>query len=165
MRKNKKGFTLIELLITMLVLSTVFGIVAGFIGFATTFYKDESNEVKRQEDLRLFTVSFEKDIRRLVEHQTYFQSTEISGIKTFVLGDPASINKVTYVFNSSEGKVYKIVNSVTSTVALDIQNVDVTLDTSSNPFILISVLGKPDGRSDQNEIEVIVYLRLLNVGG
>lgn len=165
MKRNIKGFTLIELVITMLILTTVFGIVAGFIGYATSFYRDENNEVNRQESLRLFTVNFEKDVRMLVEHQTYFQSTELSGVKTFVLGDPASTNKITYVFNSSEGKVYRTESGVTSTVALEIENVDITLDTSSNPFIFIEIIGKPDGRGSQNEIEVIIYLRLLNVGG
>jgi len=164
-RNKKKGFTLIELLITMLILSTVFGIVAGFIGFATSFYKDESNEVNRQESLRLFTVNFEKDIRKLVEHQTYFSSSELSGVKTIVLGDPSSPNKVTYVFNSGEGKIYRTVNGVSMTVASEIQNLNVTLDTSSNPFIFINITGMPDGRSSANVIEVTVYLRLLNVGG
>lgn len=167
MRNNKKGFTLIELIITMMVLSVVLGILVGIVNFATIFYRDESSQVSRQESLRLIAVSFEKDIRKLVEHQTYFQSTELSGIKTYVLGDPGSVNKVTYVFNSnsSEGKVYRIVNGVTSTVAFDIQNVEVTLDTSSNPYILIDIKGKPDGRGTTNEVNVKVFLRLLNEGG
>lgn len=166
MKKNRKGFTLIELVITMMVLVIVFGMLAGLVGFATRFYSDESSQVNRQETLRLFAVNFEKDVRTLVEHEAYFISTESGGIKTFELGEPASASLITYTFNSTEGRVYRTQSGTTTTVATDIFNVTVTKDTSiiTHPFLHFTVQGRPDGRGTVNEVDIKVYLRVLQGG-
>lgn len=162
---NKKGFTLIELIITMMVLSVVLGILVGIVNFATIFYRDESSQVNRQESLRIIAVNFEKDIRKLVEHQTYFESIISGNLKTYNLGDLTSASKVTYVFNNTEGKIYRTLNGVTTEIAVDIEDVNITLDTTSNPFIQINIIGKPDGRGTINEVDLKVFLRLLHEGG
>lgn len=163
--KNKKGFTLIELIITMMVLGVVLSILTGIVSFATTFFRDESSQVNRQESLRIIAVNFEKDIRKLVEHQTFFESIVSGNLKTYNLGDLTTANIVTYVFNDSEGKIYRTFNGVTSEVAVDIEDVNITLDSTGNPFIQIIIIGKPDGRGTTNEVDVKVFLRLLNEGG
>ena len=165
MKFNRKGFTLIELVITMLVLVIVFGMLASIVGFATRFYSDESSQVHRQEALRLFAVNFEKDIRHVVEHELYFEASDIGGIKTFNLGEPSSAAVITYTFNSAEGKVYRTQNAITSTVATDIHDVTITLNTSGHPSLHFVVEGKPDGRGTINEVDVQVYLRILTEGG
>lgn len=166
MKNKQKGFTLIELVITMLVLVIVFGMLAGLVGFATRFYSDESSQVNRQETLRLLAVTFEKDVRRLVEHEAYFTSSESGGVKTFELGEPASAGLITYTFNSTEGRVYRTKSGTTTTVATDILNVSVTKDASisTHPFLHFTVQGRPDGRGTVNEVDIKVYLRILQGG-
>ena len=167
MKFNRKGFTLIELVITMLVLVIVFGMLASIVGFATRFYSDESSQVHRQEALRLFAVNFEKDIRHVVEHELYFEASDVGGIKTFNLGEPASANLITYTFNSNsaDGRVYRTQNAITSTVATDINDVSITLNTSGHPSLHFVVEGMPDGRETENRVEVKIYLRVLTEGG
>jgi len=149
----------------MMVLSVVLGILVGIVNFATIFYRDESSQVNRQESLRIIAVNFEKDIRKLVEHQTFFESIVSGNLKTYNLGDLTTANKVSYVFNDSEGKIYRTFNGVTTEVAVDIEDVNITLDSTGNPFIQIIIIGKPDGRGTTNEVDVKVFLRLLNEGG
>ena len=165
MKFNRKGFTLIELVITMLVLVIVFGMLASIVGFATRFYSDESSQVHRQEALRLFAVNFEKDIRHVVEHELYFETSDIGGIKTFNLGEPSSAAVITYTFNSAQGKVYRTQNAITSTVASDIDDVNITLNTLGHPSLHFIVVGIPDGRGTVNEVDVQIYLRILTEGG
>lgn len=170
MKNNQKGFTLIELVITMLVLVIVFGMLAGLVGFATRFYSDESSQVRRQEALRLFAVTFEKDVRKLVEHETYFSVAESGDVKSYTLGDSSTSNIIRYDFNTLEDKVYRVQGASSTVVATDISSVSIFMDTViintvSTPFIDFEVIGIPDGRGTENEIDILIYPRLLKTGG
>lgn len=165
MKNSQKGFTLIELVITMLVLVIVFGMLAGLVGFATRFYSDESSQVRRQEALRLFAVTFEKDVRRLVEHETYFSVAVSGDVTSYTLGDSSTSNIIRYDFNTLEDKVYRVQGASSTVVATDISSVSIIMDTVSTPFIDFEVIGIPDGRGTENEIDVVIYPRLLTIGG
>lgn len=165
MKNSQKGFTLIELVITMLVLVIVFGMLAGLVGFATRFYSDESSQVHRQEALRLFAVTFEKDVRRLVEHQNYFRTTLLGNVTSFTLGDSSTSNIVRYDFNNLENKIYRVEGANSTIVATDIASVSIVMNLVATPFIDFEVIGIPDGRGTENGIEVVIYPRLLRIGG
>lgn len=165
MKNSQKGFTLIELVITMLVLVIVFGMLAGLVGFATRFYSDESSQVHRQESLRLFAVTFEKDVRRFVEHQDYFLVTVSGNVTSYTLGDTSTTNIVRYDFNSLEDKVYRVEGASITVVATDIASVSIEMNTVATPFIDFEVDGVPYGRGTLNEIDVVIYPRLLKTGG
>lgn len=165
MKNNQKGFTLIELVITMLVLVIVFGMLAGLVGFATRFYSDESSQVHRQEALRLFAVRFEKDVRHLVEHENYFTVAVSGDVTSYTLGDSSTSNIIRYDFNSLEDKVYRVEGANSTVVATDIASVNIVMDLDAIPFIDFEVIGIPDGRGTENEIDVVIYPRLLTIGG
>lgn len=165
MKKYRKGFTLIELVITMLIAVIVFGMLAGLIGFATRFYSDESSQVHRQEALRLFAVTFEKDVRRLVEHETFFTITVSGDVTSYTLGDSSTSNIIRYDFNSIENKVYRVEGVNSTVVAADIESVDIVMDLTTTPRIIFKVDGVLDGRGTLNEVDVVIYPRLLTTGG
>ena len=85
LKNNKKGFTLIELIIAMLIIVIVFGILANFVGFASRFYSDESSQVVSQESIRILSLSFEKDVRKMAEKADFINIVETGGIRSITL--------------------------------------------------------------------------------
>lgn len=165
MKNKNKGFTLIELVITMLILVIVFGMLSGLIGFATRFYSDESSQVSRQESLRIFAVTFEKDVRKLVDDDDLFTSYTFGTITSYVLGDTSTTNSVRYDFNSSDGKIYRIVGVDSKIIASDIDDVVINFDLDDIPHFDFYVKALLDGRGTLNEVSIVIYPRLLTLGG
>lgn len=159
---KSKGFTLIELVITFLIVVIVYGILANFVGFSTKFYKDESSEVINQEALRVLSVSFEKDVRKLVERADFINISESGSIRTFTLGDQSTANIIVYNYNIIEKKVYKVANSFSSLIASGIEDMNIIKDTTEHPFIIFVAESIPDGRGNENnQVSIKIYLRVL----
>lgn len=162
MKNNKNGFTLIELVITMLIMVIVFGVLSNFIGFSTRFYSDERSQVASQEALRIVAVSFEKDVRKLVEREDYITVTESAGVRIFTLGESSSTSKIIYNYNIAEKKVYRVTNTNSTLIASGIGDMTVTKDITGNPFIDFSIDSVADGRDTINKVDVRIFLRVLS---
>ena len=62
-------------------------------------------------------------------------------------------------------KIYRVEGANSTIVATDIASVSIVMNLVATPFIDFEVIGIPDGRGTENGIEVVIYPRLLRIGG
>lgn len=96
---NKKGLSLVEVLVTILIAAIVLGMVASIIGFFSGFFGDETQQLNRQENMRILILNLEKDIR------TSDQQIDFSGSCIIIGRGAATTTSNTYCFNTTNRQV------------------------------------------------------------
>ena len=136
---NKKGMTLIELVVVMAVLGLVLSGVTIIIGFASNFFSEEDSSIIRQENLRLVTVNFEKDVRKSNQDVSENSGCVLVGTINYCLSD----------------------NDITRNglkIAEEIATFDVSL-ASDDSYLDLLVVTTPDERGNTAQAETRIYLR------
>lgn len=136
---NKKGMTLIELVVVMAVLGLVLSGVTIIIGFASNFFSEEDSSIIRQENLRLVTVNFEKDVRKSNQDVSENSGCVLVGTINYCLSD-----------NDMTRNGLKI--------AEEIATFDVSL-ASDDSYLDLLVVTTPDERGNTAQAETRIYLR------
>jgi len=144
---NNKGFTLLEIMITIIIVAIVFGLVANIVGVSTKFFTDESSQQVNQENVRITSVMFDKDVRTRIQSVADFNI--VSGCYNLGASSPDI-----YCYNSGTKQVTR--NG--SVIAKSIQTFNAVLDSTENS-ILLTIRSVADNRGNTNEIIVKIYLR------
>jgi prepilin-type N-terminal cleavage/methylation domain-containing protein len=143
--KSKKGLTLVEVIVTVFIAAIVFGMVASIVGFFSGFFGDETQQINRQENMRILILNMEKDIR------TSDQMIDFSGDCYIIgLGDGTTTSHE-YCFLNGE---------VTRDGVVIARNVATfTLTTTDGSRIIVDIRMIPDSRGIQVEASYTIYLR------
>lgn len=144
--KNKQGLSLVEILVTILIMAIVLGMVASIIGFFSGFFGDETQQLNRQENMRILIINLEKDIR------TSDQRINFSGTCHIIGQGAASTSTNTYCFNN--GQVTR--NGVI--LARNVATFRLTTTTSGDR-INVTIKMIPDSRGVQIEAVYPIFLR------
>ena len=136
---NKKGMTLVELLVAIAVLGFVLAGVTTIVSFASKFFSEEDSSIVRQENLRIVTVNFEKDIRKSDQNVT-----ENSGC--------VLIGSITYCLVNNEITRNDVI------IAKEIDTFDVNL-AADGTYLDLLVITTPDERGKTAQAETRIYLR------
>ncbi len=143
--KSKKGLTLVEVIVTVFIAAIVFGMIASIVGFFSGFFGDETQQLDRQENMRILILNMEKDIR------TSDQMIDFSGPCYVIgLGDGTTTSH-TYCFTNGE---------VTRDSVIIARNVATfNLTTTNGSRIIVDIKMIPDSRGKQIEASYTIYLR------
>lgn len=118
--KNQRGLTLVELLAVLVLLSLVLVLVSSIHLMGANQYKDQSQAIKRQENVRLVMTVITKDIRR----STSITVPDQNHLKLEINGQPviysSGLNEVekgtTTIFQNAVFTVKPMGNGVELTV-------------------------------------------------
>lgn len=146
--RNKNGVTFVEVLTALFIIVIIFGMVASIIGFFSSFYGDENQQLNRQENMRILMLQIEKDIR------TSDQEVNLASAPCYLIGTgDGATSSHNYCFNISTGVV-------TRDGAVLARNVSIfTLTLSSGGALNIDIRMIPDSRGKQLEAIYTIYLR------
>lgn len=143
--KNKQGLSLVEILVTILIMAIVLGMVASIIGFFSGFFGDETQQLNRQENMRILIINLEKDIR------TSDQRINFSGTCYIIGLGAVSTSSNTYCFSNGQ---------VTRNGVILARNVATfSLTTTSGDRINVDIKMIPDSRGIQIEAVYPIFLR------
>lgn len=145
--KNKKGLTLIEVIVTIFIAAIVLGMVASIVGFFSGFFGDETQQINRQENMRILVLNLEKDIR------TSDQTITLSG-GCYVIGEGDGSTPIhTYCFSNEN----KTVTRNGDILARNVDQFNLILTDSST--INIDIKMEKDTRDKIIEANYTIYLR------
>jgi len=136
---NKKGLTLIELLVAIAVLGFVLAGVTTIVAFASKFFSEEDSSIIRQENLRIVTVNFEKDVRKSDQNVT-----ENNGC--------ILIDSITYCLVGND------ITRNDAIIAKEIDTFDVNL-AGDGSYLDLLVITTADERGKTMQAETRIYLR------
>ncbi len=139
MKKNIKGFTLIELIIVIALITIISAGVVGIVVFSTDFFKSENSDIIRQENVRIVTVNFEKDIRK--SNQEVIQADGC-----------VNVNAVEYCLTNNI--IYRDGLQLAKNISLF--EIDIAGDGS---FLDLLVVSTPNDEGSEVSAETRIYLR------
>lgn len=146
--KHKKGLTVIEVLVTLLIVAIIFGMVASIVGFFSRFSTEESQHVRRQEEMRLVMLQIERDIRMSD------QRVDVSVPPCFSIGT-ATVGTLIhrYCFNSET-------NTLTRNGTIIARSVQFFTIRISNNELVVEVRMLPSPNRRQLSADLRIFLRL-----
>ncbi len=139
MKKDKKGFTLIELIIVIALITIISAGVVGIVIFSTDFFKSEDSDIVRQENVRIVTVNFEKDVRK--SNQEVVQADGC-----------VNVNTVEYCLTNNI--IYR--DGIQLAKNISLFDIDIAVDGS---FLDLLVVSTPNDEGDEVSAETRIYLR------
>jgi prepilin-type N-terminal cleavage/methylation domain-containing protein len=139
MKKDIKGFTLIELIIVIALITIISAGVVGIVIFSTDFFKSEDSDIIRQENVRIVTVNFEKDVRKSNQ-----EVVEIDGC--------INVNAVEYCLTNNA--IYR--DGIQLAHSISLFEIDLAVDGS---FLDLLVVSTPNNEGDEVSTETRIYLR------
>jgi len=139
MKKNKKGFTLIELIIVIALIAIISAGMVGIVVFSTDFFASEDSDIIRQENVRIVTINFEKDVRKSNQ-----EVLEINGC--------INVNSIDYCL--SDNAIYR--DGIKLAGYISLFDIDIDGDGS---FLDLLVVSTPNDEGDEVSTKTRIYLR------
>lgn len=140
MYKNEKGITLVELLAVLAIMSVVIALISSVHLFGQKQYRDQSETMEHQSEVRVAVSQITKDIRKVSNYSVNM------GTNLFIIGD------FTYTLDGTKIKRNDTV------ISEEISDFSMTFD-EDNKKIDLKITSLSDNKGKQHSINTSIYLR------